>query len=77
MTTKREGVHVHGVRPPDKPTPTPPDDVGVTVSDGVHLAFAAMRLLTDEQRMQVTCWFCSHCGRYEGPGDCCRCWDDS
>ncbi len=32
-----------------------------------------MREMTDEQRMQIMCEFCTHCGRNEPR---CQCWND-
>lgn len=45
-------------------------------TDAVRVAFAAMKVLTDDERGEVMCWFCSGCFRYIGPGVTCHCMND-
>ena len=39
----------------------------------VRAVFKMLRLLTDDERWAILCWFCHGCHRYVGPGDRCNC----
>lgn len=50
--------------------------MGPSVTPQMSECFRLLKLLTEEQRPLLLCWFCPDCWRYVGPGDTCHCEND-